>query len=142
MRTSSSWTALMTCWQGLSLLDRVSHEQRSRTTWVNVRTTPSSTSAPKRAVRISRSASSRSASVSRPRLRRRPAMRSRRSESASNMRRSGYWTGAAGPGAAGLLEDGGHKLVGVERDEVVRPLAHPDQLHRQAELALDGHHDA
>ena len=39
-------------------------------------------------------------------------------------------------------EDGVHERRRVERRQVVRALAEPDQLHRDAELALHGDHDA
>ena len=42
----------------------------------------------------------------------------------------------------GLLEEGGNEAVRVERFHVVDPFAEADELHRQAELLLDGEHRA
>src|SRR3954469_11710126 len=42
----------------------------------------------------------------------------------------------------GLSEQGVHEGLGLERREVVRPLAETDQLHRHPELALHRNDDA
>ncbi len=75
----------MTCWPGVSDLDSDSALTRRRMPSQKRRATLSSTSASSRAVRISLSASSRSASLIRPLPRSRVEIRSRRSERASNM---------------------------------------------------------
>src|SRR5665213_3082991 len=145
MATSSSLTILMTCWPGLKLWESSSPTHRSRSAVVNLRTTPISTSASRRAVRISRSTSSTSASVRRPRPRSRVRMPSNRSVRLSNMGCSGYPTTVAGPCARSLASGGSEQGVdeglGVEVDEVARTFAESDQLDREAEFALDGHHD-
>src|SRR5205823_9316739 len=83
--TSSSWTILMTCWAGLRLLERSSPMACSLMRATTPLTTRKLTSASSRAKRISRRTSSTSFSPSRPRLRSRLKMVSKRSESASNI---------------------------------------------------------
>ena len=83
--TSSSCTILMTCCAGLRLFCTSAPFARSLTRAMNCLTTLTLTSASSSARRISRATSSTSFSLSRPRLRRRVKMPSKRSERASNI---------------------------------------------------------
>src|ERR1700722_8332016 len=168
MPTSSSLTTLMTCWPGLRFWTSSRPIQRSRTASVNFRTTPISTSASSRAVRISRRTSTTSASLRRPRLRSLEKIPSNRSVRLSNMGPSGYRTEVgptvAGVGCGNRVRNGRRSAIaqlmewrkrrgGSETetrdhegwragiDEVLDASSQPDQLDRKPELPLDGHHD-
>ena len=99
-------------------------------------------------MRISRRTSSTSASLRRPRPRRRVKIPSKRSVRLSNMGslrlpdRTGAGTSDRARRSAAGSEQRVDELLGIEVDEVVGALAQADQLDREAELALDGDHDA
>src|ERR1035441_3273194 len=117
MAVSSSLTILMTCWPGLKLWDSSRPTHLARTAWVNPRTTPSSTSASRRAVRISRNTSSTSSGLSRPRLRRRLRIPSNRSVRLSNMGALRYRTKRGFPTAPGLAGSGANRHWACPRPE-------------------------
>src|SRR5262245_221727 len=130
--TSSSLTILMTCCAGLRLFATSAPVARSLTRVMKLRATFTFTSASRRATRSSRATSSMSFSVSLPRLRSLRKTPSSRSESASNI---------ANEAMRRLLEQRVDEVRRLERDEVGCRLAEADQLHRDAELRLDGEND-
>src|ERR1700730_10356080 len=140
IRTSSSWTILITCWPGVRDLSTSSPRASAFTCWRKVRTAGRATSASSSATRISRRASSISFSVSRPRERSLRKMSSRRLPSVSNM--WPFYGGRTGPlsgGVPGDLDKGVDEGFRVEELQVGHLLADADRLDRDAELLLDGH---
>src|SRR6478735_11990126 len=168
--TSSSLTILTTCWPADRLSSTSWPMARSRTRATKSLTTLKLTSASSSARRTSRIAASTSASVTRPRPVSPARVLRRRSLRVSNMRGRGPLLSVGirprGKRPAGgarvlatprssecsprvrdcpraaLVEQGGDEGLGVEREEVLGLLPHADEPDRDAELALDGEHDA
>src|SRR6266568_4085814 len=140
--TSSSLTILMTCCAGLSACMTSAPSARSLTLAMKVRTTGSATSASSSAILISRQVASMSAADSRPRPRKDEKTWVSRSESVSNTCGELLRAAIRCAGCPPLSEHGVDKRQRLERRQVVRALAQPDQLDRHAELPLHGDHDA
>src|SRR5258706_5184724 len=120
----------MTCWAGDRLLDSSAPAACSLIRPMKLLTILKLTSASRRARRISRAISSTSFSPRRPLPRMRVKIASNRSESESNIRRR--------PSGG---EQGVDELFGVELDQILGALPHPDQLHRDPQLGLDRQDD-
>src|SRR6478735_5885604 len=154
--TSSSLTILMTCCAGERLFATSAPWARSLTRRMKLGATRTLTSASSSATRSSRQTSLISLSVSFPRLLSLVKMPSKRSASVSNMGpfrlargRHCFWCRSPVSEAVHrrqngrlCIQEGGDEGLGFELHEVGGALPHPDELHGDAELGLDGEHDA